>query len=166
MEPTTELDQRFSSEGAAPTPWADARRLLDAAKSFWLTTVRADGRPHATTLLAVLDDDRLYFCTGPGEQKYKNLAANASCILSTGTNDMDGGVDIAIEGQAERVTDDAALARLAAAWESKYGEGWHFDARDGAFHHDAGEAHVFRLEPSVGFGFAKGEFGQTRWRFR
>lgn len=165
MEPTTELDQRFSSEGAAPTPWADARRLLDAAKSFWVTTVRADGRPHATTLLAVLHDDRLYFCTGPTEQKYKNLDANPHCILSTGLSDVDGGVDIAIEGQAERVADDAVLAELAAAWESKYGPFWHFDVRNGAFHAEGREAHVFQLVPSVGFGFAKGEFGQTRWRF-
>ena len=166
MEPTTELDQRFSSEGAAPTPWAEARRLLDAAESFWLTTVREDGRPHATTLLAVLHHDRLHFCTGPTEQKYKNLQANPNCILSTGSSDVDGGVDIAIEGRAERVTDDAALARLAEAWESKYGSSWHFDVRDGAFHGGGGEAHVFALVPSVGFGFAKGDFGQTRWRFR
>jgi hypothetical protein len=54
----------------------------------------------------------------------------------------------------------------------KYGEYWRFEARDGAFHHpDGGEALVYRVAPTVAFGFGKGaefgraDFSQTRWRF-
>lgn len=31
-----------------------------------------------------------------------------------------------IEGEASRVTDDAALARIADAYQAKYGPGWRF----------------------------------------
>ena len=61
--------------------------------------------------------------------------------------------------------DDATLLRVAAAYEAKYGSDWHFEVRDGAFHHEGGEALVFGLAPSTAFGFAKGPYSQTRWRF-
>jgi hypothetical protein len=47
-EPTAKLDARFSDERAEATPWADAARALEEAELYWLTTVRADGRPHVT----------------------------------------------------------------------------------------------------------------------
>src|SRR4051794_20074187 len=67
--PRTTLDTRFSEPGAVATSWEDARRVLERAELFWITTVRHDGRPHVTPLVAVWHDERLYFCTGPSEQK-------------------------------------------------------------------------------------------------
>jgi hypothetical protein len=65
-----------------------------------------------------------------------------------------------------RVTDEARLHRLAAAWQAKYGDEWHFDVTDGMFRHDAGPALVFEIAATSVFGFHKGEpFSQTRWRF-
>lgn len=64
-----------------------------------------------------------------------------------------------------RIGDDAELVRIAEAYESKYGSEWHFDVRDGAFRHDSGEALVFEVAPTTAFGFRKGKYGQTRWRF-
>ena len=46
QSPIGEVDTRFSSEGAEPTPWYMARELLETAQIYWLTTVRRDGRPH------------------------------------------------------------------------------------------------------------------------
>jgi hypothetical protein len=66
-EPVAELDTRFSSEGATPTEWTEARGRLEAAEVFWLSTVRPDKRPHVTPLISVWLDDALYFCTGPSE---------------------------------------------------------------------------------------------------
>ena len=71
-EPETELSA-FSSDDASPTEWASARAHVEAAEVFWLSTVRPDGRPHVTPLLAVWSDDALYFCTSPPERKAKNL---------------------------------------------------------------------------------------------
>ena len=166
QHPTTEVDKRFSSEGAAPVPWDDARQHLEAAEIFWLSTVRPDGRPHVTPLLAVWLDDALHFCTGEDERKRKNLAGNDRCILTTGCNRYGEGLDVIVEGRAERITDDAMLQSLAAAWEAKYGSDWHFDVRHGAFVSEGHEAWVYRVTPETAFGYARGDKGsQTRWRF-
>ncbi|MFF5209594.1 hypothetical protein [Streptosporangium sp. NPDC000396] len=61
--------------------------------------------------------------------------------------------------------DDARLRRVADAYESKYGSDWHFEVRDGAFHGEEVEALVYEVVPVTAFGFRKGEFSQTRWRF-
>jgi hypothetical protein len=64
-EPTTSLDARFSDPGAAPTSWGDTVRAFETAELFWITTVRADGRPHVSPLVAVWLDGAIHFCTGP-----------------------------------------------------------------------------------------------------
>src|SRR5438067_13434751 len=112
QEPITELHPQFSSENATATPWADAREQMEKAEIYWLTTVRSDGRPHVTPLLAVWLDDALYFCTGTGERKAKNLAHNHHCILTTGCNVLEG-VDIVVEGDDVKVSDEARIQSLA-----------------------------------------------------
>jgi general stress protein 26 len=169
-EPPAELDARFSSDGASPKEWAEAQGQLEGAEVFWVSTVRPDGRPHVTPLIAVWLEDALYFCTGPDERKAKNLAQNSHCILTTGCNSLNQGIDIVVEGEAVRVEDEAKLGRLADAYVSKYGEDWRFGVADGAFVHQGGHegsmALVYEVAPATAFGFAKGEeFSQTRWRF-
>jgi nitroimidazol reductase NimA-like FMN-containing flavoprotein (pyridoxamine 5'-phosphate oxidase superfamily) len=167
--PTAEIDIRFGSPEATATPWATAEPLVEAAELWWITTVRADGRPHITPLLAVWADGALHFTTGPEEQKAVNLRGNDQVALTTGVNTQDDGLDVVIHGRAERVTDGDRLQRLADAWVAKYGEDWRFTPSDGAFTHgDEGEvvAHVFAVAPTEAFGFGKGTtFSQTRWRF-
>jgi uncharacterized pyridoxamine 5'-phosphate oxidase family protein len=164
-EPVADLDVRFSTEGATPTEWTEAREVLKNAEVYWLSTVRSDGRPHVTTLICVWLDGALYFCTGPTERKARNLVQNSHCILTTGCN-VEDGLDLVVEGDAVKVKDDAKLQRIADAYESKYGSEWHFDVRDGAFISDGGMAMVYEVAPSRVFGFRKGgEYSQTRWRF-
>jgi hypothetical protein len=159
-----ELDARYSSEGATATEWETARDRIAGAEVYHLSTVRANGRPHVTPLLAVWLDEAAHFCTGPDEQKARNLAASPRCALVAGTSEA-GGLDVVIEGEAVRVTDEGRLRKLADAWAAKYGEEWRFDVRDGAFAHAAGSALVFEVAPAVVFAFGKGdEYSQTRWR--
>ena len=168
-EPAIEIDERFSSPEATARTWADARTQLAGAEIYWLSTIRPEGRPHVTPLIAVWVDDALYFCTGPDERKAKNLAGNPSCVVTTGCNTIGEGLDVVVEGAAERVRDDGLLQRVADAYVAKYGPDWTFSVEDGAFHHgpeDATAALVFEVAPSTAFGFAKGEpFSQTRYRF-
>jgi hypothetical protein len=166
-EPVAELDARFSSDDAAPTGWAEACGQLVTAEVYWLSTVRPDGRPHVTPLLSVWLDGALYFCTGTSERKARNLAHNPHCILTTGCNALGDGLDLVVEGDATRVSDDGELRPVADAYESKYGSDWRFAVRDGAFHGEGGEALVYRVAPTTVFAFGKGEreFSQTRWRF-
>ena len=116
LEPVPELDERFSDPGAKATPWAKAREVLETAQLSWVTTVRADGRPHVTPLVSVWLDDAVHFTTGPGEQKAVNLAHHPHVVMTTGCNRWDQGLDVMVEGEAQRVTDRVTLERLAAAW--------------------------------------------------
>jgi Pyridoxamine 5'-phosphate oxidase len=161
----------FSQPNATPTPWAVGLEQIIDADTFWLSTVRPDGRPHVTPLIAVWHGDAIWFTTGPDERKAKNLAENSSCVLTTGRSDLvDGGLDIVLEGTAEQVTDEAELQPIAEAFAAKYGtEIWNFVVRDGAFSDRdmGGRAIVFRVQPVRGLGFRKGEtFSQTTWSFR
>jgi hypothetical protein len=165
--PTTELHTGYSAPDANPTPWADALDRLSRAEVFWLSTVRPDGRPHVTPLLAVWLDGALYFTTGETERKARNLADNQHCVLTTGANALNEGCDLVVEGDAVRVRDGALLQRVADTYESKYGSDWHYDVRDGAFTGEHGnQAIVFEVTPVTAFGFGKGAFSQTRWSFR
>lgn len=165
-EPDTTLDTRFSEPNTVATPWDDTRRALEAAELFWITTVRADGRPHMTPLVAVWLDDALHFCTGATEQKYLNLEANPHVVLATGRTEWDTGLDIAVEGDAERVTDRDLLARLADAWAGKWDGRWQWRVADGRFEHkEGGEALVYAVAPTKVLTFGEGKFSHTSNRF-
>jgi general stress protein 26 len=164
--PVTQIDARFSDSDTVATEWDETRRALEAAELFWICTVRADGRPHLTPLVAVWLDDALYFCTGETEQKFLNLRGNASILLVTGCNSWDHGLDVSVEGTAVPVTDDDLLWRLAQEWAGKWDGQWQWDVRDGSFYHKGGgAAFVFRVAPSKVLAFAKGNFSHTRHVF-
>src|ERR1700685_279691 len=101
--PVTELSA-FSSPNATPTEWPQARDELADAELYWLSTVRPDGRPHVTPLLGIWLEGALYCCTGANERKAKNLSVNRHCVLTTGQSTLDG-LDLVVEGTAERVND-------------------------------------------------------------
>src|SRR6476620_2085983 len=95
--PTTDLHPGYSDPKATPTPWADAVAQLEQAEIFWLSTVRPDGRPHVTPLIALWLDDALHFCTGTDERKAQNIAQNANVIMATGRNSMhEDGLDVVV----------------------------------------------------------------------
>src|ERR1700758_604293 len=70
-----------------PMPWS---RVTDALGSgsvppdvaCFLGTVRPDGRPHSAGVGVVQYDGDLYFTSGPGTRKARNLSANPACTLS------------------------------------------------------------------------------------
>jgi pyridoxine/pyridoxamine 5'-phosphate oxidase len=86
MDPQTTLDPRFSSEEATPTPWSAARDQLQDAKTYQLTTIRASGRPHQTTIAGIWLGERFSFTTSSGEQKAHNLEAGNHHVIVTAGN--------------------------------------------------------------------------------
>ena len=78
--PVGELDPEFSSQDAVPIPWAQALDALLKAEVYWLSTVRPDGRPHVTPLIAVWLQDAFYFCTGAGSVKLATWNIIASAV--------------------------------------------------------------------------------------
>src|SRR4051794_2152147 len=102
--------------GSAPIPWSRARDALAASHGpgvpFFLGTVRPDATPHAAGIGAIGADDKLWFVSGPRPRKSRNLAATPACTISCRLP----GIDLVLEGHAERVTDADTLERLAALY--------------------------------------------------
>lgn len=165
-EPAGELDPRFSDPDADPTPWSEVDAALRGAELAWLTTVRADGRPHVTPLVTVWDGGVLYFCTGPDEQKAVNLRHRDQVAVTTGCNAWTEGLDVVVEGPAALIADRGLLERLADLWTTRWDGAWRFEADYEGFRNEAdGLALVFGVRPRKVLAFAKGTFGHTRFRF-
>jgi general stress protein 26 len=161
---TGQIDSRFSAPETEPTPWSEVESLLERAEIYWISTVRADGRPHVTPLIAVLHEGAMHFSTGLREQKAHNLANNQHVALTTGCNGQRG-LDVVVEGTAVRVTGRDRLQAIAEATEEKYGSVWHFDVEgDDGFESVGGLAAVFRIDASKVLAFAKDPFAQTSFR--
>ena len=117
-----EREKLGAAEGLPPIEWAAVREILDAgdgprpddhnARSTWLTTIAADGRPHVTPVGALWLDGTYWFQTGASTAKAQNLARDPRCALAVSIRDA----DLVVEGEAEPVTDPAQLAEAAAGW--------------------------------------------------
>jgi general stress protein 26 len=160
--PATLLDSRFSAPEAVATDWRSTLETLRAAELFWIVTVRADGRPHASPLVAVWLEGAVHFTTGVTEQKARNLETNPQVILMTGCNTWDQGLDVVVEGNAVRQSDRQILDRLAELWTTKWDGRWRYTVSDDRFHHGRGEALVYSVAPRKVLAFGKGTFSQTR----
>jgi len=168
------IDPRYGDPSATPPPWTDIERLLADAQLYWIITVRADGRPHAVPLVGIWQDGAFAFCTGPEEQKQRNLDVNAHVAVTTGSTGANGwntGKDVVVEGTAVRVTEADALAELAAGWFAKYGDDWKFAVQGQEFVElsdsggsTEGGAWVYRVAPAKVIAFGDGH-GQTTYRF-
>ena len=168
------IDPRYGDASATAPPWDDIERILTDAQLYWIVTVRADGRPHAVPLVGVWHDGTFAFCTGPQEQKQRNLDANTNVAVTTGSTGANGwanGKDLVVEGTAVRVTDHGDLQRLADAWSVKYGEDWRFVVRGEEFVEvsdsggsTTGGAWVYRVAPTKVMVFGDAH-GQTTYRF-
>ena len=165
--PTALLDVRFSEPGVEPTSWEETLRLLETAELFWLTTVRADGRPHVTPVVAVWHENALFFSTASFEQKMRNLEHSGKVAVTTGNNLWTEGLDVVVEGRATLITDPADLRKISDAFSAKYSDdkGWHLEVVDDVAHVAGHPAVVFRIDPDKVLAFGKEPHAQTRYRF-
>jgi general stress protein 26 len=170
------MDQKnLDIYGSKPIPWSRALEQLEAAtaktgvvahKTYWLATVRPDGRPHIAGVGALWVDGSFYFTSGAGTRKSRNLAKNPNCVISLSLP----GLDLVVEGTARKVTDEPTLRRLAKLYAA---QGWPASVSDGALTAEysapsAGPApwDLYFVTPSTAFGVATAEpYGATRWRF-
>jgi general stress protein 26 len=164
MNPVTEYDGAFSEPGAEATPWETVDKALWDAEMFWLSTVRRTGAPHVTPLPVIWHSGVLYFCTGNKEQKTVNLLQNPNCVITTGNNSLRSGMDVVVEGVAERVLDHDLLVELAAIWKSKLD--WDYTVGEDAYDDGMGHiGYVFGVAPVKVLSFHKSPYVQTRYRF-
>jgi hypothetical protein len=157
--------------GDAVLPWSRPQGQLDALDpgenlTWFLGTVRPDSPPHAAGVGALWVDGEIFFTSGPGTRKSKDLAEDPACTLSVRLE----GLDLVFEGSADRVTDQATLERVVQRFREG---GWPATVEGDAFTApfsapSAGRPpwHLYRLDYERVYGVASAEpHGATRWRF-
>lgn len=143
--------------------WDAALDQIAATETYLVATVQPDARPHVVPVLGVWVDDALTFQTSRTARKAHNLAANTAITVAAAGRDY----DFTITGEADTVTDEPALQRIAAAFATKY-DWWHPEVVDGQFVTDETRAPraVFRVRPRHVYGFGKAfGFSATHWSF-
>ena len=154
-------------------PWSRVRDALTAPSPpdhpggyfpSYLSTVRPDGRPHATGVGVRWHDGDLYFLSWPGSRKSRNLATNPACTIAMRLRD---GLDLVLEGAAAPVDDPAIHDAVGALIRQS---GWPVEVTAGGFTAPFGprggdpppwRLYCFVFRTAIGQG---GE-GATRWRF-
>jgi hypothetical protein len=161
--------------GHEALPWREPRDAIAGSfgpnapneqySAATLGTVRPDGRPHAALVGAIWVDDTMYFVSGPGTRKSRNLNANPNCTFALQLN----GIDVVLEGVASRVTDADTLDRLATSYRVN---GWpaEFDGDTITAPYSAPSAgpppwYLYRFTVHTAFGVGGETGGATRWRF-
>jgi PPOX class probable F420-dependent enzyme len=139
-------------EGLLPWPWAEER--LAAARTYWISTVRASGAPHVAPVWALWFDGAVVFSTSPSSRKAVNIARDPRVVVA-----VEAGDDaVIVEGVVAGVVDGARRDSYCDAYEAKYG----YDMRA-----MTDPLHV--VEPRVVFGFIASDdrftTTATRWTF-
>ena len=177
------VEERALVDGGETTAWGAARDRLatpERDRTYWLSTLLPDGRPHVRPLLGLWLDDAFYFVTGERTRKGLNLAADPRCAVAASSQELPA-LDVVLEGEARKVTDETVVRRVADAYGSAMG--WPFEVRDGLVHGPnaptAGPPPfvVWELRPAAVVGLPgiagtdsegrgrAGSFAPTRWRF-
>lgn len=131
-------------------PWGKVQEKMEAARNYWLATVRPDDRPHAAPVWGIWVDDAFYFGTGKESRKARNLLANPAIVVH-----LESGDDvIIIEGNVEVVTDMGLLSRLDVVYQTKYNVNL------------VGEHPVFAVRPRTAYAWLEKDFpgSATRWQ--
>jgi Pyridoxamine 5'-phosphate oxidase len=111
------------AEGVVEWDWADER--LARSRNYWITTVSANGAPHAVPVWGVWLDGALVFGTDPAAVKARNLERDPRVVVH-----LESGDEVVIlHARAEPVPAEMGDAVLD-AYEAKYGmrmelgDGW------------------------------------------
>jgi PPOX class probable F420-dependent enzyme len=143
------LPIRAAHEGGGLLPWSWAEERLERSHSFWLSTTRPDGSPHAMPVWGVWLGDALLFDTHPLSQKVRNLAHEPRAVAHVESADdvviLEGVVDV------EEEIDEALLERFADIYEERYD----FGRPDGAF----------ALNPRIAYAWRNADFRGSATRF-
>ena len=130
-----------SEEGLLAWEWALER--LATSRNYWISTTRADGRPHAMPVWGVVYEGALWF--GTGGVKAQNLERDPRLVAHTESGDE----VVILEGTAEQREIDEALRD---AYEAKY------DLRPEA-------SRFWIVRPSLAYAWRESDYPTSATRF-
>ncbi len=142
-------------DGTLPWAWAEVR-LRDSA-TYWVATVRPDGRPHVTPIWAVWVDGSLWMEGGQRTRRFKNLSANPAAVVTIERDDD----ALILEGDADLVTGLTAgrVQRLLAGY-AKYRATHGYEAQAESWREG-----IWRITPRKVLGWSSFPTDATRWTF-
>ncbi|MDA2804221.1 pyridoxamine 5'-phosphate oxidase family protein [Nocardiopsis suaedae] len=135
--------------------WREAHRRLAGARTYWVATSSADGRPLARPFWGLWSADGFLFATQPATRTARNLEENPRMQV----NLEDGEEVLAVEGRAERVGGESSIDE----WLEKYAA---LGARRPAEGEEVDRV-VYRMRPRRAYGWTLAGFpgDLTRWNF-
>jgi hypothetical protein len=136
--------------------WSFVDERMGKARNYWVCTVRADGRPHASPVWGIWLEGVLYFGISRHSVKGQNAARDPRVTIHLESGDE----TVIFEGRLLELTDSAVYARVRAAYNSKYGMEALTEKPDPA-------SAVYYLEPSSVLAWLEADFPNTatRWSF-
>ena len=98
--------------------WAYVTQRLEESRTYWLSTVRPNQRPHAIPRWGVWLEDRFYYDGSPETRHARNLSTNPETVLHLENGDQ----PVIIEGfsQAAGKPDPVLAEKISAAYCKKY----------------------------------------------
>ena len=144
-------------EGMLEWGWAEER--LTRAPTYWVATMRPDGRPHATPVWGAWVEGALHFEGGAHTRRGRNLAANPAVAVHVERGDE----VVILEGVAKEIAapEPGLASRLVAAYDAKYHPRYGYRADPDNWR--TGGLYVVRA--TVAFGWARFPEDATRWHF-
>ncbi|WP_040806967.1 pyridoxamine 5'-phosphate oxidase family protein [Nocardia concava] len=163
--------QDLNIYGTGQLPWDLVRKAAEAGiglaeTAAFLGTVSPSGKPSSAGIGCIETGGTLYFTSGPGTKKSRNLAGNPYCTLSFRFPE----VDLVLSGVAQRVVDPGEIDRVAAVFRES---GWPAERSGNAITapysaQSAGpgpwDLYRFTIHTAVGLALTD-PHGATRWQF-
>jgi nitroimidazol reductase NimA-like FMN-containing flavoprotein (pyridoxamine 5'-phosphate oxidase superfamily) len=141
-------------QGGLMVDWQFVTERLTSARTYWLGTVSADGRPHSAPIWGVFVGDDLFLETAPFTRKARHIERSGAVSVHVELGDE----AVIVEGDAAEFRPEPDLGQqLAAAFASKY-EGY----RPAADAWDGGS--LYLVTPRTVFAWRDMPTA-TRWRF-
>lgn len=146
-----------ATEGSGLLPWSWAAERLTVSRNYWVVSVWSSGWPHTMPVWGMWDDAVLWFSSGAGSRKTRNLAADPRCCVTT----EDATDPVVIEGTARIVTELALRQRVIDLMNDKYGTEFGVDFLN------PDKNATIQVRPQRVFGLRGGDFtgSPTRWTF-
>lgn len=141
--------------------WSAVEDRLRASLHYWLSTTRADGRPHVVPRWGVWLDGRFWYDGSPATAHVKNLTIDSACVLHL----EDGKEAVIVEGRSEVAEPPGPElgARLSEAMSGKYGAQGYEPGPDSWEGPDSGGLRV--LTPEKAMAWFEFPTDMTRFRF-